>query len=117
MAGFKVTGLDKLQKKLKEKYSLDDVKELVAYHGDKLNERMKAETEKAFVKGYSEGDLAGSINTNIKDDGFTAEVGPTMDYAGYVEYGTRFMEAEPYIKPAFTVQKELFKKDMKRLIK
>ena len=46
----------------------------------------------------------------------TAEVEPTADYAPYVEYGTRFMEAQPYLKPAFDDQKEKFKRDMKKLV-
>ena len=47
----------------------------------------------------------------------TAEVGPTTDYAYYVEFGTRKMEAEPFVKPAWEEQKEQFEKDMQKLVK
>ena len=47
----------------------------------------------------------------------TAAVGPTTDYSPYVEYGTRFMQAEPFVKPSWEEQKELFKKDMDKLVK
>lgn len=51
----------------------------------------------------------------MKDNGLTAESGPTTEYAEYLEYGTRFMEAQPFIKPAFDKQAEKFKRDMKKL--
>jgi hypothetical protein len=34
-----------------------------------------------------------------------------------LEYGTRFMEAQPFVKPAYEVQKEQFKKDLDKLVK
>ena len=46
----------------------------------------------------------------------SAEVEPTAEYGPYDELGTRFMEAQPYLKPAFDDQKERFKKDMKKLV-
>lgn len=116
MGDIKVVGLQKLQKKLKDNVSMTKVHTTVQKNGDQLNERMKEETEKAFVKGYSLGGTAESINTTITDAGLTAEVGPTTEYAGYVEYGTRFMEAEPFVKPAFDMQKKIFEKDMKKLM-
>ncbi|MDT2640464.1 hypothetical protein P7D31_10090 [Enterococcus dongliensis] len=35
----------------------------------------------------------------------------------YLEYGTRFMEAQPFMGPAYRAQKEIFKRDMDRLVK
>ena len=46
----------------------------------------------------------------------TAEVEPKADYAPYVELGTRFMEAQPYLAPAFRDQIGQFRKDMKKLV-
>ena len=62
------------------------------------------------------GHLKRSIGLNMTDAGMTAGVQPTAEYAPYVELGTRFMEAQPYLKPAFNEQKEKFKKDMKKLV-
>lgn len=39
-----------------------------------------------------------------------------VDYAEYVEKGTRFMAAQPYMKPAFEDQKPLFLRDLKKVI-
>lgn len=113
----KLEGMYKLDKKLKQNLNMDAVKRTVQKNGDQMNEKMKKNTQTAFTKGYSQGDTAGSIFTEISDGGMTAEVGPTTEYSPYVEYGTRFMEAEPFIKPAFDEQKEQFKKDMDRLVR
>lgn len=117
MGDIKIVGIEKLQRKLKKNVSMAKVRTTVQKNGDQLNERMKENTETAFTKGYSKGDTAGSINTVITDGGMTAEVEPTTDYSGYVEFGTRFMDAEPFVKPAFNTQKEIFKKDMQKLVK
>ena len=61
-----------------------------------------------------DGQLRQSITHEI--EGNEAWVGTNVFYAPYVEYGTRFMEAQPYLKPAFDEQKEKFKKDMKKLV-
>ena len=110
-------GLAELEKLLKDNCDLSDVKKVVQTNGDRLNREMKAQTKLAFKKGYSHGDTAGSINTEITDGGMTAKVGPTTEYAPYVEYGTRYMEAEPFITPAFLKVREQFINDMKRLMK
>ena len=110
MSGIKMIGLDELQRKLKANCNLNDVRRVVQVNGDELNGKMKRKTTTAFTKGYTTGDTANSINTEIRDDGMT-------DYSPYVEYGTRFMQAESFVKPSWEEQKELFKKDMDKLMK
>ncbi|WP_290457594.1 HK97-gp10 family putative phage morphogenesis protein [Faecalibaculum rodentium] len=65
---------------------------------------------------YSTGQLQGSILPEIANGGMTGKVAATAEYAEYVEMGTRFMAAQPYMKPAFDQQKEVFLDDMKKLI-
>lgn len=113
----KFEGLLKLDKKLRKSINMDAVKGVVQKNGDQMNERMKKNAETSFKKGYSTGDTAGSINTELSDGGMIATVEPTMEYDPYVEFGTRFMEAEPFVGPAWEEQKEQFKKDMDRLVK
>lgn len=117
MGEIKIKGIDKLQKKLRENMKLEAVKNVVRFHGGQLAERMKAQTQQSFKKGYSKGDTASSINVRITDGGLEARVRPTTNYAEYVEHGTRFMEAEPFVKPAFDVQKERFKYSMKKFVR
>lgn len=115
MSGIKVKGLDKLQKALKENVNLDDVKTVVQKNGEQLQRKMQKNAD--FKKGYQTGTTKRSIGLEIKDSGFTAEVGPETEYSPYVEYGTRFMEAQPFVRPAFEEQKTKFKSDMQKLVK
>ena len=111
----RLVGLAKLNDALLERAGLDAVRRVVQKNGDQLNRRMKDQTSVSFTKGYSKGHTRGSINTNITNGGLTAEVEPTMDYDPYVEYGTRFMEAEPFVRPAWEEQTRQFQSDMRKL--
>ena len=46
------------------------------------------------------GALRNSISYELRDDGLTAEVGPTVHYAPFLEYGTSRMAPRPYLGPA-----------------
>ena len=113
MAGISVTGLDKLQKALKDNVTMDDVKRVVKHNGSELQEKMQDNAD--FQKGYQTGETKRSIGLEIKDSGMTADVGPDTEYSPYLEYGTRFMDAQPFIKPAWDEQKQKFKRDMDKL--
>ena len=117
MGGIEIKGIDKLQKKLRKNVDMAAVKKVVQFHVGQLAERMKAQTQQSFKKGYSTGDTASSINVEITDGGLEARVGPTTNYAEYAEYGTRFMEAEPFVRPALDDQKDKFKADLKKLVR
>lgn len=110
-----VKGVDQLVGKLKRNATLNDVKEVVKMNGSELDRRMKRKA--VFTKGYSVGATKRSIKLSIEDNGFAARVKPTTHYSYYLENGTRFMEAQPFVGPAFYEQKEIFKRDMKRLMK
>lgn len=51
-----------------------------------------------FTKGYSTGATKKSIGRTVEAE--RAEVGPKTPYAPYLEHGTRFMDAQPFVKPA-----------------
>lgn len=115
MAKLKVDGLKELQKALKDKITLDDVKRVVSHNGQQLQTKMQTNAD--FKKGYQTGATKRSIGLEIQDGGFTAEVGPTTEYAPYLEYGTRYMEAQPFVRPAYEEQKQKFKSDMQKLVR
>ena len=115
MAKIKITGLDELQKALKENVTLADVKKVVKHHGSELQSLMMDNAD--FDKGYQTGTTKGSITLSINDGGMTAEVEPTTEYSPYLEYGTRFMDAQPFVRPSHIVQAAKFKSDMKKLTK
>ena len=115
MARITIEGLDELEKALKENVTMNDVKRVVRFHGAALQSRMQDKAD--FKKGYQTGETKGKIMLDFEDGGFTAAVGPTTEYALYLEYGTRFMDAQPFIRPAHNEQKEKFKNDMNKLVR
>lgn len=115
MARLKIDGLEELEKKLKANVTMDDVKRTVAQNGKELQQKMQSNAD--FKKGYQTGTTKHSIGAEKKDAGFAVEVGPTTEYSPYVEYGTRFMEAQPFVRPALEAQTAKFKSDMQKLVR
>lgn len=121
-----IKGFDKLQKELGKDLAMDAVKQTVRLNGSELQTKMQ---EKADFKGHwgykdgvyrfiiPTGTTKRSIRLDIKDGGLTAEVGATTEYAPYLEHGTRFMNSQPFVKPALDEQAKQFKKDLERLMK
>lgn len=111
----KLNGLEDFERVLKKNVTMDDVKRIVKVNGDRLNRYMKEQTTHAYVKGYSTGDTAGSINTEVRDGGLTVAVGATMNYDPYVEYGTRYMSAEPILDPSLERVRPQFLGDLEKV--
>lgn len=110
-------GMNELKTALNDMADPDAIRRVVRMNGAELQQRMQRQTYKSFVKGYSIGDTRKSIRLSIRDNGMTAEVEPTTAYSPYVEYGTRFMEAEPFVGPAFREQEVIFRRDLAKLTK
>lgn len=108
-------GMVRLQKKLKTVQQLTKAKNVVKNNTAQLQEKMVRNA--VFEKGYSTGQTRRSINIEIVDDGMTGKVGPGTEYSPYVEYGTRKMQAQPFVRPAYNEQKEKFKADLDELVK
>lgn len=108
---FSLKGLDELEKALKEKATMQDVKDVVKMNGAEMQAKAmrNAPVDTGALKRY--------IMISIFDGGFTSRVNSLMNYAPYVEYGTRFMNAKPFLKPAFNQQKIQFRNDLNRLMK
>ena len=111
MGDIKIVGMAKLQKKLKKNVNMEDVKRAVRLNGGEM------QTKAQLNAPVDTGTLKHSISLEITSGGMAAEVEPTAEYAPYVELGTRFMEAQPYLKPAFEEQAKKFEKDMKKLVR
>lgn len=110
-----VKGLDKLEKKLRDNVTLDDVRMVVRQNGAELQEKMVKAAD--FKKGYQTGTTKRSIGLELQDGGMTAEVSPGTEYSPYLEYGTRFMEAQPFVHPALEAQEGQFRSDMQKLVR
>ena len=115
MAKIYFEGLEDLNKKLKKNVKMDTVKKVVNQNGIELTREMVKKAE--FKKGYQTGTTKRSIALSLENNGLTAVVEPATEYSPYLEYGTRFMEAQPFVGPAFNIQKGSFKSNMKKLVK
>lgn len=122
MINVKFEGLYELQKALQDNAKMEKVKACVRVNGSELQQKSKDNAEfkghyrgKEFIKptGY----LKDHINLEIKNNGLTAAVKPEAEYSAYVELGTRKMEAQPYLKPAFNEQIRQFKKDLDDIVR
>lgn len=116
MGAVQISGLDKLIYKLESNKNLTKVKEVVQKNGQDMQNKMERHATSAFTKGYATGTTARSITGHGFNGGLGYEAQPTTHYSPYLEYGTRFMEAEPFVKPAFNEQKEQFISDMKKVV-
>lgn len=108
----KLSGIDALQKKLRKNATLADVKFIVKSNGASMtsNSQRLAPVDSGYLKR--------NILQEVSSDGLESTTEPkNVDYAGYVENGTRFQTAQPFVKPAFDVQKKVFLNDMERLTK
>ena len=111
----KIDGLEEFQRTLKKNVTMDDVKRIVRTNGQRLTNVMKRQTTNAYVKGYSTGDTASSIDAEERDGGLTVAVGATMNYNPYTEYGTRYMSAEPILDPSLEVIRPQFLGDLEKV--
>lgn len=106
-------GLEELDAKLKKNATLSDVKRVVRKNGSGL--QSKIQQAAVFRRGYATGQTKRSVDLKIGANGLEASSEPTTEYSPYVEWGTRYMDAQPFVRVGFVKQKELFRKDMKRL--
>lgn len=111
MTKIEFRGLEELRGKLRRNANLDDVKKVVQMNGAEMHRKALGKVP------VDTGELKRSIHLNQRDNGFTAHMKAEANYASYVEYGTRRMRPQPYIRPAYYSQKTRFISDMKRLMK
>lgn len=110
-ATVRLVGVDTLKKAIKAEAERPDlIRDIVSGCGAKLMTIAKE------VVPVRTGTLKRSITMELTDGGMTAIVGATAYYGIYVEMGTRFMLAEPYIKPAFDKVAPEFISDIERAV-
>ncbi|WP_059442621.1 HK97-gp10 family putative phage morphogenesis protein [Leuconostoc mesenteroides] len=114
---FSVTGVDKLSKELLSRASAGDIKSVVKRNTTQMQQQTMSNASSVYTKGYSTGDTKKSIGISLKDSGMSGVAGLGMEYNQYTEVGTRFMAAEPLLKPVFNKQKTVFKSDLEKLLK
>lgn len=99
---------------------LDAAKSVVKFHASDLDRKMK---RKASFRGHYRGRkfiipsglTKRSIGIRIQNDGLSAVVAPHSNYSAYLEFGTRFMKAQSFVRPALKEVEPAFVKDMERI--
>lgn len=121
MAKISFKGLDKLEKKLIENAKMEEAKKVVRDNGLTLQGNVvKNAGEVTFNKGYFTGNLKQDVADSgfkLSNGGLTAKVGTSVEYGAHLEYGTRYMEAEPFLKDPFEQAEKKFKADIDKLTK
>jgi HK97 gp10 family phage protein len=77
----------------------------------------KMRTDAYTLSPYDLGNLRNSIQTSpaVVDGIAECEIAPIAEYATYLEYGTRFQKAQPYMAPAWEKLKPWLRKREKDL--
>lgn len=109
--GTRFTGMNELTAKLKRSTDMNPFKRAIQQNATEMQTKAQRNAP------IDTGSLKASIHMETADAGMTVELVSTGDYAPYLEFGTRFKEAQPYMKPAFNEQKEKFRRDLDRLMK
>lgn len=113
MASVEFKGLNELMNYFKKapKLAQTEMTKIVKHCGSMchIEEQRRVPVDTGFLKR--------SIFITIKDVGLTAKIEPTASYAGYVEYGTRKMNAQPYVRPAYDKATKEFVERTNKLFK
>ena len=126
MGVIRIEGLEELQKQLKKNADMNEVKKLVRSNGSQLQRKIQRNADFKGHYGWEKGKgkvfkkptgtTKRSVRLEITDGGLTAESGPMTDYAEYLEFGTRFMDAQPFVRPALEEQSKKFERDLRKLM-
>ena len=111
MIKVKIEGTEKLNKKLKQALE----KDLKATRKAVYFAVLKAEQKAKRVCPVDTGRSKSSITHKV--EGLSGEVGTNVHYAPYVEFGTRKMKAQPYLKPGGEEGLEYLKKKIEEILK
>ena len=110
-------GLEKLEQALNEQASLKPVKKIIQKAGAELNNETVSNMQTVYTKGYSKKNNVNNTSLEIQNGGLKAVQTTQTDHIIYNEYGTRYMEAEPAIKPAFDKAVQNVKRELNNLTK
>lgn len=108
-------GIEKPQMKLESVKNLDAAKKILSVNTGELNNLMQRNA--SFAGKYTKGQTKRSITSTIQGSGLSSVTKPGTHYSPYLEYGTRYMSAQSFVRPSFNVQKLIFLSDMRALLR
>jgi len=93
MLSINIIGTGNIQNKLQNKVNNRKIEETLD------STALKIENDAKQICPVDTGRLRGSINTR-KCGSTCRSIGTSVEYAQYVEFGTRRMQAQPFLRPA-----------------
>lgn len=108
---FSIKGQDVLLRKLKQNMQKEAVKKIVKEHTANM------QTEAQKLAPVDTGNLKRAISLELSEGGLAGTVISPADYSGYQEFGTRFMDAQPYMGPAWRKERPLFLSELWDLVR
>ncbi|WP_200411923.1 HK97-gp10 family putative phage morphogenesis protein [Virgibacillus salexigens] len=111
-------GLDGLLAKFERMHDEieDDVNEIVKNNTAEMTKQTIKNEFRRFNKGYWTGHTARNTMTD-KVGSVHYRTFVNSEYAGYLNYGTRYMEATLFLHDAYFKQKQIFLSDLEKLVK
>lgn len=104
-----IIGVERVVGKLRKNATMNDVKNVVKSNVSDMTKNAQR------LSPVDTGRLKGSIVATIDDLEGSTDVG--AHYGGYVNNGTRFMSAQPFLTNAFELQRGNFRREMEMLVK
>lgn len=104
-----IKGTRALLRCIKKSRDLQPIKDVVSLNGAEMARSAQRNAP------IDTGNMKGSIRMELENNGLSVEVSPRTEYDVYVEKGTRFQHARPFIGPAYRKQKVKFIQDLKEL--
>lgn len=115
MADIKIQGADALVRSLRKKVGHDKVNQVVKRNTANAQRMMMKNA--SFTKGYATGTTKRSITMELQPMFLSGTVSPGTHYSPYLEYGTRHMEAQPFVRPTRNQIYSPFMSDLRKLIR
>lgn len=110
-----INGVDEMIARMERLAKPADVRRAVDKNTRQMETLMKRKAK--FSKGYSTGKTKASIRSEKRDGGYTGAVMPMTEYSVHLEYGTRNMVPQSFVRPAMWEQKIMFIEDVFKTIK
>lgn len=113
----KFQGIEETKTKLGKIADMKAVKAALRQNTVALQKNAIRKMPLTYIKGYSKSYTSQHTNSYFLNDGLTGKVIMETNYSQYVELGTRYMAAEPVMKPALNEIYPQFVSDIKKAAK
>lgn len=114
----RITGVNKLIKRIQQNQKTidDDVDYILKQNAKEFRADTVKEARRVMVKGYWTGNLARMVE-DTKQGQMSYIITSNAHYSGFLEYGTRYMEPETFMKQIYQQYSAQVNADLERLLK